>query len=82
MPSPLPSAVLLASALATGVGAPAPQTPIERLDALMADYAGDLPVAHDEDRGTGDVSGVIGHQRVEPFDGGLRRGRADARGQG
>ena len=45
MPSTLPSAVLLASALATGVGAPAPQTPIERLDALMADYAGDVPGA-------------------------------------
>ena len=41
----LPTAVLLASALAAGTGAGDPDTLVARVDALMADYAGDVPGA-------------------------------------
>lgn len=41
----LPSAVLLASALAAGTAAADPDATVARIDALMADYAGDVPGA-------------------------------------
>ena len=41
----LPTSLLLASALATGSPAPDPDAVLARVDALMADYAGDVPGA-------------------------------------
>ncbi len=41
----LPAAVLLASALAAGTAVPDPDVPVAQIDALMADYAGDVPGA-------------------------------------
>ena len=41
----LPTALLLASALATGVSAPDQADLEARVDALMADYSGDVPGA-------------------------------------
>ena len=66
----LPTALLLASALATGAAAPGQDPLLDRVDALLADYAGEVPgasvlVVHDGEAvvrrsyGLADVENVV-----------------------